>query len=224
MRGRRDTVDFSIYARGFVILARNPIIILFPLLAALFNIGLEWLRAPLFDPIGGRDFGILYAVEGLAYAYAFALAIIAAETAWRGRRPTLSATWDEGRRKAGSILLAVIGFYFVGYAAAMIGGQVATILGLLLQLVAVFFLIYTIPAAAIGGTPGAAALSASIERVRGNYPGAAVLTIVAILLYVYFPFGLYAPYALMALKAIVVAYLAIVFARQYDDVGFFRPY
>ena len=234
MRGQRDNVDFSIYGRGFLILARNPIIIVFPLLAAVFAFGLELLRQPLFDPLGGMDFGILGAIEGLAFAYAFALSIIAAETAWRNRKPTLSNTWDEGRRKAGSILLAIIGFSFIWFAAAMLGGQIAAIFGILLQLVAVFFLIYTIPAAAIGGVPGGAALSASIERVRANYPGAAVLAIVAVLLYIYFlsyagiwlsyVFGLYTPYALAVLKAIVVSYLAVVSARQYDDVGFFRPY
>lgn len=234
MRGRRETVDFSIYARGFSTLARNPIIIVFPLLAALFGLGLELLRHPLFDPLGGNDFGILGAIAGLAFGYAFALSIIAAETAWRGRKPTLSATWDEGKRKAGSILLAIVGFYFIYSVAAMVGGYIAPIASILLPLVALFFLIYTIPIAAIGGIPGAAALSASIERVRGNFPAAAVLTIVTILLYIYFlsyaglyltyPFGAYADYVTLLLKAVVVGYLAVVFARQYDDVGFFRPY
>ena len=234
MRGRRDSVDFSIYARGFSVLARNPVIIVFPLLAALFGLALELLRGPLFDPLGGNDFGILGAIAGLAFGFAFALSIIAAETAWRGRKPTLSATWDEGKRKAGSILMAIIGFIFIYQVAAMLGGYIAPIVGILLQLVALFFIIYTIPAAAIGGIPGGAALSASIERVRGNYAGAAVLTIVAILLYIYlvayagvyltYPLGAYAAYGILVLKAIVVGYLAVVFARQYDDVGFFRPY
>lgn len=229
----RETVDLSIYARGFAVLARNPVIILFPLLAAVADIGLQYMRGPILDPLGGNDLGLFSLLINVIYWFAFALAVIAAEIAWRNRRPTFSDTWDEGKRKAGGIILATIGMMFILFAAGMVGSFLGP-LAILLQIAALYFLIYTIPAAAIGGVPGGAALQASIERVRSNYLGAAVLAVVAVLLYYYvlsvwlpyaiYPLGMAAVYALPVIKAIVVAYLAIVFARQYDEVGFFRPY
>ena len=231
---QRDTVDLSIYAKGLALLARNPLIIVFPLLAGALEIALGFLRGPLFDPLGGNDFGLFGLLTNLIEGFAFGLAIIAAETAWRNRKPTLALTWDEGTRKAGAILLATVGFFFMLFVAAMFGSYLGSAVGNLLQLVALYFLIYTIPAAAIGGIPGGAALSASVERVRGNYVGAAVLAIVTVLLYSYFvpwvgvyltlPLGTWAPYGIILLRAIVIGYLGVVFARQYDDVGFFRPY
>lgn len=232
---RRDTVDFSIYSKGLMVLARNPLIIVFPLLAAALEIALAYVRGPLFDPIGGRDFGLFQLLNNLIDGFAFALAIIAAETAWRNRQPTFASTWDEGSRKAGSILMATIGFVFMLFIAGMLGGFTQIpLVEILVQIAAAYFLIYTIPAAAIGGIPGGAALQYSIERVRGNYLGAAVLAVVAILLYNIFvpfagvyltvPLGVYAPYGIIILKAVILGYLGVVFARQYDDVGFFRPY
>ena len=229
----RETVDLSIYARGVAVLARNPVIILFPLLGAVADIGLQYMRGPILDPLGGNDLGLFGLIVNLVYWFAFALAVIAAETAWRNRRPTLPDTWDEGKRKAGGIVLATIGMMFILFAAGMVGNFLGP-LSILLVMAALYFLIYTIPAAAIGGVPGGAALQVSIERVRSNYLGAAVLAAVALLLYYYvlgqwlpewiFPLGVAAMYVLPVIKAIVVAYLAVVFARQYDEVGFFRPY
>lgn len=230
---RWETVDLSIYARGFVVLVRNPIIFVFPLVAAAIDIGLGFLRGPLFDPLGGYDFGLLGLLASLINGFAFGLALLAAETAWRGSRISLSSVWDEGKRKAGNILLAIVGFVFVLYIAGLLGGFLGLV-GLLLPALAAFFLIYTIPAAAIGGIPGSAALSASIDRVRQNYLAAAVLVIVSLLLYYYVgvflgPYissavGVLAPYATAIIQALVIAYLAVVSARQYDEVAFFRQY
>jgi len=41
--------------------------------------------------------------------------------------------------------------------------------------------------------------------------------------YVSFAGGGLAPFVLALVQAIVVAYLAVVTARQYDEVAFFRP-
>lgn len=231
---QREPVDLSLYAKALSVLARNPIIIVFPLLAAVCEIALAFLRGPLFDPLGGNDFGLFGLLFNLIDGFAFALAIIAAETAWRNSKPSFSSAWEEGKRKAGGILLATVGFFFMVFVAAMFGNYLGALIGTVLQVVALFFLIYTIPAAAIGAIPGGAALSASIERVRGNYAAAAVLTIVAILLYVLLVsiagsylalvFGAYTSYVMIVVKAVIIGYLACVFARQYDEVGFFRPY
>ncbi|MDP9017573.1 MAG: hypothetical protein M3N19_04570, partial [Candidatus Eremiobacteraeota bacterium] len=208
---QRDKVDVSIYARGLSVLVRNPVIFIFPLVAIVVKILLDFLSGPIFDPLGGRDFGIIGLLGNLIDGFAFALAIIAAETAWRNRRPTLSETWDEGRRKAGGILMATLGFFFMIYVAGMLGGYLGP-LGLILSAAAFYFLIYTIPAAAIGGIPGGAALQASIDRVKSNYLAAAVLAVVSIVLYYYLvlilgvyltePLGLYAGYGIKVLGAI----------------------
>ena len=232
---RREGVDPTIYLRAFGVLAKNPVIALFPLLAALLEMLLQWLHGPLFDPLGGNDFGFTSLLVNLIDGFAFSLAIIAAETGWRGRKATFSATMDEGTRKAANILLATIGFFFILFAAGMIASYLPVpYLDRLLIAAASFFLIYVFPAAAIGGIPGFAAISASIERVRANYVGAALLAVVALVLFYYvvgilavyatLPLGLYAPYGVLLIKAVVLAYLAVVFARQYDEVGFFRSY
>lgn len=232
---QRANVDLSIYPRGLAVLVKNPVIVVFPLLAALVEMAMQWIRGPLFDPLGGNDFGFFNLLVNLIDGFAFCLAIIAAETAWRGRKATFRGAMDEGGRKAANILLATIGFFFVVFAAGTIASYLPVpFLGLLLTAAAAFFLIYVFPAAAIGGIPGFAAISASIERVRGNYAAAAVLAVVAIVLFYYvagvlavyatLPLGLYAPYGELLIKAVVLAYLAVVFARQYDEVGFFRSY
>ncbi len=228
-----ETVDLGIYAKALPLLAKNPVIAVFPLLAALIGIALGFLNGPLFGQLGGFDFGITGLITNLLQGFAFGLAILAAEDAWRSGKARFASTWDEGKRKAGSILLAALGFTFVLFAASLVAGYFGP-LGIVLIALVLFFLIYTIPAAAIGGIPGAAALSVSIQKVRGNPLAAAVLCIVALLLYFYLlslmlPYvvdwtATFAPYVLAAARALVIAYLALVFARQYDEVSFFRRY
>jgi len=92
------------------------------------------------------------------------------------------------------------------------------------------FLIYALPATAIGGIPGGAALQVSIDRVRQAPLPAAILT--AVFLFLYFgtllgPFylGLYGMGSLLVgaiLKAIVLGYLALVMAKSYTDAAFSR--
>ena len=230
---RWETVDVSIYARAFAIIARNPVIFVFPIIATILKIALGFLRGPLFDPIGGYDFGLFQLLFVLIDGFAFGLALIAAESAWRSSRVSFAAVWDEGKAKAGNILLATVGLVFVVWVASLLGGFLGP-LALLLPAVALFFLIYTIPAAAIGGIPGGAALSASIQRVKQNALAAALLVIASLLLYFYvgvvvggyigLAVGFLAPYATAIIQAVVVGYLAAVTARQYDDVAFFRRY
>jgi len=115
----------------------------------------------------------------------------------------------------------------------MLGGFLAAIAFVVPALV-LFFLISTSPAVANGGVPGGAALSASIERVKQNYLAAALLVIASLLLYFYVgvflgayigtAVGFLAPYATAIIQALVIAYLAAVTARQYDEVAFYHPY
>ncbi|MBV8149706.1 MAG: hypothetical protein JO092_11480 [Candidatus Eremiobacteraeota bacterium] len=218
------------YAQALPLLARHPSVFVMPLLAAVVDILVGRLMPFLTDAVGGFGAGIFALLVQLVYLWAFGVTIIQANNIWRSRRGTFDEAWEEGRPKFGGIALAAIGFQFVVWAAGLIGGYFGT-LGLLLEAAAAFFLIYTIPAAAIGGLPGQLALSASIRAVRANPLASAVLAVVFIVLWgVLIPLGL--PYALVnlpavawqlviaAAKALALGYLAFPFAKQYDDVAF----
>jgi hypothetical protein len=79
--------------------------------------------------------------------------------------------------------------------------------------------------------PGSLAISASIRGVRANVAGSILLAIVFFALWyvlvpMFLPFLLVhvPPYAwqliIAAVRALVLAYLAFPFAKQYDDVAF----
>ncbi len=227
-RGRRQ-FDYSLYLRAFPLLVRNPIVIVPPLVAALLGVLISSFTGAFTDPLGGYGAGILQFLAFLVDMFLFGVSLIIAETVWRRGKATFDAAWAEAQEKAVSILFAAVGFQFVIYAAALLG-NILGVFGYLLTALAVFFLIYTIPAAAIGGIPGGAALSASIERVKEDYLAAALLCIVSLLLYVYLNFsvsemffayvGTAAWIGQVLIKAIVIGYLAFVFAKQYDQVAF----
>ena len=106
----------------------------------------------------------------LVYGFCFGVAVIAANNVWRGRRATFDEAWEEGRHKAGGILIAAIGFYFLIYVGQYAGRCLGSaVLQIVLQLVAAFFLIYTIPAAAIGGMPGNLAIGALVPSGTSEF-------------------------------------------------------
>jgi hypothetical protein len=221
------------YAQAIPLLLRHPSVLVAPLLAAVVQLLLGEI-APFFtDPLGGLGTGLFNIVAQLVYGFAFAVAIIAANDIWRKRNAGFDAAWDEARHNVGGILIATIGFYFLIYVAALVGSIFAGILGLVLQLVAAFFLIYTIPAAAIGGMPGQLAIGASLRAARDAVVPTIVLAIVFVFLFFFLPnylLTLVGPYigviadklAYAILQAIVLAYLAFPFAKQYDDIAFTR--
>jgi hypothetical protein len=221
-----------IYARALALLARHPSLLAMPLFAAVFALLLERLGRLTTDPLGGLGAGLYVFAEQIAYGFAFAVAIIHASDLLRGRRASFDAAWDEGRRKAGGIVLAVIGFWFILYVAALAGATLAGPIGeLLLQLVAAFFLIYTIPAAAIGGLPGSLALSASIRAVRVRPAWAIAPAVAFVALWIGLPLAValwpgpsLGPFgydlAVAIAHAIALAYMAFPFAHAYDEVAF----
>lgn len=227
-RGGRG-VDLSLYLRAFPLLIKHPIVIVPPFVAALLGVLISSFTGPFTDPLGGFGAGILQFLAFLVDMFLFGVSLIIAETVWRRGRATFDAAWTEAQEKAVSILFAAVGFQFVIYAAALLGGTIGAF-GYLLAAVATYFLIYTIPAAAIGGIPGGAAISASIERVKDNYLAAALLCVVSLLLYVYLNFrisellftyvGSVAWLGQVVVKSVLVGYLAFVFAKQYDQVAF----
>jgi hypothetical protein len=228
---RVPSADVAMYAQAVALLVKHPSILAVPLLAAVLAILINAAVAPaLTNAAGGIGGGLFGILVQLIYLWAFGIAIIQASHVWRNRRGSFDEAWEEGRSKQGGIVLAAIGFQFVVWAASYIGAFLGGIAGLVLGAIAAFFLIYTIPAAAIGGMPGSLAISASIRAVRANVPGSILLAVVFVVLWIVVP-----PYltyftntlsqvlyslVMAVYEALVLAYLAFPFAKQYDDVAF----
>jgi len=218
------------YAQAFPLLLRHPSVFAMPLLAAVVDLLLSQVSYLFTDPLGGSGAGLFQMLVQLVYLWAFGVTIIQANNIWRRNRGTFDEAWEEGRAKFGGIALAAIGFQFVVWVASYIGSFLRSF-GLVLGAVAAFFLIYTIPSAAIGGMPGALAISASIRGVRAQPVGSVILALVFFAIwYVAVPLAL--PYLLVhlsatlwsfvtaAARALALAYLAFPFAKQYDDIAF----
>lgn len=220
------------YVQAIPLLARHPSIFVMPLLAAVVDLLIQQITPFFTDAIGGAGGFLFGIIVNLVYGFCFGVAVIAANNVWRRRATGFDEAWEEGRRKAGGILVATIGFYFLIYVAQYAGSLLGSvILQIVLQLVVAFFLIYTIPAAAIGGMPGNFAIGASLRAVRENFLGAALLAVAFVVLWIWFPYYVVGQLGaglgvigyqlvLAAIKAIALAYLAFPFAKQYDDVAF----
>jgi hypothetical protein len=233
MRPIREHLDFSPYLRAFGVFARNPTVIVLPLLAGVIGV----LVARVSDLAGGGLLAsVLAFVMILLQLFALGVSIVIADAGWRRGSASFDDAWQDARRKGGDILFAAFGFTFVvsiaQYASTIIGG-----LGIVLMALAVYALIYTIPAAAIGGIPGGAAISVSIERVKSAPLTAAILTIVGLVLMFYVGLfidqwlfglaGISSPLIAMLLgagvRSILAGYVAIVMAKVYSDVSFTMP-
>jgi hypothetical protein len=225
--------DFSIYLRAVPLLARTPSVFVAPLLGAVVALVLSQLDSYATSPLGGAGGGIFTFIADVLYSFAFGIAIIHADVLERGLKANFDTAWEEGRRKAGGILLAAVGFWFIVNIAQLIGAMLSPTVELLLLFVAAFFLIYTIPAAAIGGFSSQFALSASIRAVRSDVFRSIVLAVAFVVLFIMLPTYLVgaiaAHYALTGtvvqllyafFQAIALGYLAFPFAKQYADVAF----
>ncbi|HEY5258818.1 MAG TPA: hypothetical protein VIJ12_10635 [Candidatus Baltobacteraceae bacterium] len=225
---RAPQIDIAAYGQGVVHFLKHLSILAGTLCAGAIALLLDYLGQTMTDPIGNVGAGIYSAVGQIVFLCAFGVAIVQANNVWRGRGGSFAQAWQESRGKLGNIALAAIGFTFVIWIAAYIGATLGLgPLSLVLQIIATFFLIYTIPAAAIGGVPGGMALSASIRAVRANPASAAVLTIVWLLLEqvpnlaaLSLPSGEFANVLNVVVQAILFGYLAFPVAKQYDDVAF----
>ena len=221
-------IDFMSYVRALPQLVRHPSIIAMPLLAAVIDMVFARWSTAFTDPLGGFGSGIFGMIVQIVYLFAFGVAVIQANNIQRGYRGSFDDAWEEGRRRAGGILLAAIGFQFLVFVAAYIGSVVGNTIGIVLQLLAYFFLILTIPAAAIGGLPGGLAISGSIRAVRSNPLACLVLAIVFVALWVYVPIYISGFFnnltalnlTIAAIRAVILAYLAFPFSATYDDIAF----
>ncbi len=227
--------DLAIYPRAIPLLARQPSVFVAPLLGAVGALALGALAAYVTAPLGGVGAGLFDFAARVFYSFAFGVAIIQADALERGLHGTFDAAWEEARHKAGGIIIAAVGFWFL----VMIAEYIGTLFGLtgqiVLTLVAAFFLIYTIPAAAIGGLQGNLALGGSFRAVRADLLGAAILAVVFIGIFEILPpylVGIIGQRVLLShteqvlvqalFDAIALGYLAFPFAKQYANLAF-RP-
>lgn len=235
-------LDLMLYLRAFALFARNPSIIVVPLLMGVIGVFVTQIGG---GSSGGGIFGnitgqITSLLVLLLKMFAFGTACIIADAAWRrGGRASFDEGWNEARRKGGDILTAAMGFTFVLYLALFAGSMVGSFSTVLLA-IAIYFLIYTIPAAAIGGVPGGAALQVSIERARYNVLPTIVVVIVSVAAFLYLNFLLdplvsllLAPLSFASadlvealfgavVQAIAVGYIALVVTKTYSDISFGR--
>jgi hypothetical protein len=233
MKPSRERIDFLIYLRAFAVFARNPTVIVLPLLAGLIGV----LVAQVSD-VGGSTLlsTITSFLVFLVELFALGVAVIIGDMGWRRGSASFDDAWQEARTKGRDILFAAFGFTFVfsiaQYTTTIIGN-----LGIILMALAVYALIFTIPAAAIGGIPGGAAISVSIERVKGAPMASALLTVVTLVLLFYVGqfinlwivsvTGIESPLIARIVGAVVnsilTGYVAIVMAKVYSDVSFTTP-
>ena len=233
MKPSRERIDFLVYLRAFGVFARNPTVIVLPLLAGVIGV----LVAQVSDLTGGGLLGSLTSfLVLLIELFALGVAIIIGDAGWRRGTASFDDAWQDARRKGRDILFAAFGFTFV-ISIAQYATQIVGSFGIILMALAAYGLIYTIAAAAIGGIPGGAAISVSIERVKSAPLAAALLTAVSLVLFFYVGqfidawifgiAGLGSPLVAMllgaAVRAILTGYLAIVMAKVYTDVSFTMP-
>ena len=231
------SVDLVAYLRAFVLLVRHPQIALGPLLAAIVGVLLLMLIPA--DSGGGflasANSGLAGLFAQLISSFGLSVALIVADAAWRRGRAPFDVAWEESVRKAGDILIAALGFTFVIYVAGLVGSIIPLFGTIVLALVALFFFIYTLPAAAIGGIPGSAALQVSLERARGAVVPTLLVTALYVLTFYVAPtvlsplyFGTaftsrVVPSLVDALvRAILSSYFALVLAKTYADISFGR--
>ena len=235
MRRRGANVDVGAYLRAIPLYFRNPWLALGPLLTSLLGALLLILVPPSGPTGGGVGGGLMSIFVMLLDSFGLSISLIVAERAWRLGRGPFDDALQQARRRAPDILLAAIGYNFIIYVAGLVGGFLGSIPSLVLTAVAAFFFIYTIPAAAIGGVPGGAALQASIERVRGSIPGTLLLAVVLIALILLFSDVVNLTLPLLAnwpalassnafleiyqavVKSIGLGYVALVMAKAYED-------
>ena len=231
MRKSGSDVDWKLYLEALPLYARNLGVLLFPLIAAGIGLGITYLGQWFSAPTGYALMPIFGYVILLIEGFGFALAVIFADDAWRHGRGNLRSTWEQGRRKAGDIIIAIIGFFFLVYVAGMVGGFIGLpYLALALTVLAVWAFLYSIPAAAMGGTPGGAAFSRSLQAARRHPLATAVLAIISYGVWIAltrYALGAIAGYlgagydvAQVLLTAIALGYIALILARQYADLAF----
>lgn len=232
-------IDIGVYAAAVPVLLRNPSIVVVPLLMAVIGVLLTVVMTPFSSGgVGAMTLGLAQLIVFMLTLFGLGAACVIGDDAWRHGRASFDRGWVETRHRGSDILMASVGFGLL----VTVGLYVTQLLGLigyLLTAAIVVFLIWTIPAAAVGGIPGGAAIQVSIDRVRSSPLPAVLATIVTLVLV-----GLVVPIAanwlatlllvwtygnslvehLIAalLQAIAIGYIALVITKTYTDAAFSR--
>ncbi len=231
-------VDLSVYVKAVPLLVRNPSIVVVPLLMAVIGVLLRLVMVPYGGGIGGLTGQLASFIVILLELFGLGAACIIADDAWRHGRASFDRGWSEARIRGGDILYAALGFTLL-LSVAQYAGSLIGPLALVLMVVVVVFLIWVIPAAAIGGVPGAASIQTSIDRVRGAPFAAVTAAIVTVaLLFIGVPLlagylggwlfplmgGSVIPELLLSalLQGIAAGYVALILAKTYADAAFGR--
>lgn len=225
-------IDPRVYAAALPLLARNPVIIVIPLLMLIVGVLVGQL-AP-----GGGFGGFAALFTTLLGLFGLGAACIMADDAWRHGRASFESGWSDARRRAGDIFMAALGVTLLVTVAQYLGTFLGGLSLLLVAAVAVF-LIWAVPAAAIGGIPGGGAIQVSIDRVRATPLPAALAAVVSVLLIFLAQLAAFnvtvfvVPYtgnvfiveALIGslLRAVAVGYIALVLAKTYAEAAFRPP-
>jgi hypothetical protein len=232
-RSPAPDVDLTVYAKAVPLLLRNPVIVVIPLLMAVIGVLLGLVMEPYGSGVGGLTGQIASLIATLLELFGLGAACIIADDAWRHGRASFDKGWAEAQRRGGDILFAALGFLLLLWVASYAGSLIGP-LAIVLTVLAVVFLVWTIPAAAIGGVPGGAAIQTSIDRVRGAPLAAAIVSFA--LLYIGVPVlsahlgvwllplagGSVIPLLLVdaLVQAIAAGYVALLLAKTYTDAAF----
>lgn len=234
-------VDPRPYLGAAAVLVKNPVIIVVPLLIAVIGVVLRIVVTPYADPVAGGmgaiTSGLMGFIVALLQIFGLGSACIMADMAWRRGRTRFDEGWLETQRKGGDLLYTAIGItllFSVGsYLASFVG-----VVGIVVMALIAFGLIWAVPAAAIGGIPGGAAIGVSVERVRAAPLAAGVLAAATILVGMFVPLTL-GPVVLgllgtlaasiavqllipAVIQSICIGYIACVMAKTYADTAFGR--
>lgn len=225
-------VDLGVYAAALPLLVRNPAIVVIPLLMLVVGV----LIGQLFPGGGLGGFANLFTI--LLSLFGLGAACIMADDAWRHGRASFESGWSDARRRAGDIFMAALGVTLLITVAQFVGSFLGALALLLVAAVAIF-LIWTVPAAAIGGIPGGAAIQVSIDRVRSTPLPAAIAAVVSVLLIFCARLAAINLAAAIGpstgdavivealigalLQAIAIGYIALVLAKTYADSAFRAP-
>ncbi|MEA2784920.1 MAG: hypothetical protein QOF71_1024 [Candidatus Eremiobacteraeota bacterium] len=229
-------VDLSVYVKAVPLLVRNPSIVVVPVLMAVVGVFLQLTMMPYRGgTVGGLTGQLASFVVILLELFGLGAACIIADDAWRHGRASFEKGWAEARSRGGDILFAALGFTLL-LAVAQYAGTILGPLAIALIVLVVVFVLWAIPAAAVGGVPGGAAIQVSIDRVRGAPLPATIAAIVTVaLLAIGVPFlsvylGAWIPMlrdslimnllVSALLQGIAVSYIALILTKTYTDAAF----
>ena len=243
MRGTRfPGVDLTVYGAAVLHLVRNPALIVVPLLMLIVGVLIRHLLVPFGGGMAGSlTVGLAGFIMMILALFGFGSACILADDVWRRGRGSFDQAWTQTQHRAGDLLTSAVGVTMILTLALYVSQLLSATIGLVLAALATYFMIFALPAAAVGGAPGGLSVQLSIDRVRSAPLAAAIATVVTLVLVFYAAptlavlaggaaaawvyGGTLALDLLLALfQSIAAAYAALVLTKVFTDLSFTRRY